>query len=617
MAKGVGKGKASQTFVWIILGLLIVGLAGFGATSFTGGGSAVARVGETEVTIDDYARALQTELRDVQARAGRSIPLSEARNFGLDQIVLSRLVGAAALEDQAAGAGVSVGDMRIAEEVQRTPAFLGIDGSFDPESYRFALEQNGLSVREYEESLRTDIASQIVRAGIAGGVEAPAPYVDTLLAFLREEREVTWAALTEADLADPVPDPTMADLEAFHSENAEAFTQPETKVLTVAALTPDMLLDGIDIDDATLRDVYDERRSEFETPERRLVERLVFSTEAAAADARAAIDAGTTTFEALVEERGLTLADVDLGDVRADDLGGAAEAVFGVDGPGLAGPAASNLGPALFRVNAILPATSVSFEDARDELFEELASERARRTILDEITPIDDLLAGGATLEELAAETDMELSSLDWRPGEAEGLAGYEEIRRAAAEVAEGDFPELIELDDGGLAAIRLDEIRPPMLQPLAEIEDEVSTGWRVQELGFRLAARAREIAQAIEGGRDMAAFDLDLQWDRDLIRTGFIEGAPASFIPTIFEMEPGEVRVIEGPGEAVIARLEEVRAPNLDDPDTAQIRGLLEGQIAQSLSEDILIGFMTAARDSAGVDINQSAINAVHSSFP
>ena len=617
MAKGVGKGKASQTFVWIILGLLIVGLAGFGATSFTGGGAAVARVGDAEVTIDEYARALQSELRAVQAQAGRSIPLSEARNFGIDQIVLGRLVGAAALDNEAAEAGVSVGDERIAEEVRQTPSFQGIDGEFDPETYRFALQQNNLTVREYETTLRDEISRQILQAGIAGGVAAPAPYVDTLMGFLAEERDVTWAALDEGHLAEPIPDPTLSELEAFHSENAAMFTLPETKVLTVAALTPDMLIDTIEIDEALLREIYDERRDEYETPEHRLVERLVFSDESAAEAARAAIEAGETSFEALVEERGLTLSDIDLGDVTADDLGAAAEAVFALDGPGLAGPVLTRLGPALFRVNAVLPATTIPFEEAEAELREEYASERARRIIQDEIQPVDDLLAGGATLEELAAETAMELSTLEWRPDLAEGLAGYEAIRDAAAAVEEGDFSDLIELEDGGIAALRLDETLEPRLRPLAEIEEEVAEAWRRELLGDRLAARAREIAGEIEAGRDMAAFDLDIEWDRGLTRGDFVDGTPSEFLPVVFEMEVDEVRAIAGDGQAIVARVDDIRAPDMDDPDTARIRDLVAEQARQALADDLLLGFMNAARADAEVDIDQSAINAVHSSFP
>ena len=192
--------------------------------------------------------------------------------------MLGRLVGAAALDNEAAEAGVSVGDERIAEEVRQTPSFQGIDGEFDPETYRFALQQNNLTGAR----IRNDPARRDLPADPAGrhrrpASRRPAPYVDTLMGFLAEERDVTWAALDEGHLAEPIPDPTLSELEAFHSENAAVFTLPETKVLTVAALTPrhahrhDRDRRGV----ACAR-IYDERRDEYETPEHRLVERLVF-----------------------------------------------------------------------------------------------------------------------------------------------------------------------------------------------------------------------------------------------------------------------------------------------------------------------------------------------------
>lgn len=612
----MAKRKASETVVWIIMGLLAVSLMGFGATSFSGGGAAIAKVGDAEVTAEEYFRSLNQELRALQAQAGRAIPLSEARGFGIDQAVLARLLGAAALSDQAGLAGVSVGDARVDEEIKRNPAFVGISGGFDVEAFQYTLEQNNLSPGDYAETIRTEIASQILQASIAGGLNAPAPYVDALMGFLREERDVTWAEITQTDLSEPVPEPTEADLEQFHSENEAAFTLAETKVLSIAALTPDMLIDSFDIDDAELREIYDERINLYVTPERRLVERLVFSDDATAEAARARLDSGEVTFDDLVNERGLTLSDVDLGDVTERDLGEAAEAVFGIDLPGVVGPAPSPLGPALFRMNVILAANTIEFEDVRDSLFEEVATERARRVIVDEISPVDDLLAGGATLEELAAETEMTLSTVDWRPGTDEGLTAYEAIRQAASIVADGDFPEVIELEDGGIAALRLDETRPPALQPLDEVRDRVVEGWRTQELGFRLAARANAIADA--GIDTPAPGGLPVfQTDSGLFRNGFVEGTPAAFLPTAFEMEPGETRVIEAPGQAFVVRLDAVRPPSEDDEDASAIRTAIEQQTAQSISNDIMITFMDAARNEAGVDINQAAINAIHAQFP
>ncbi|NCM98254.1 MAG: peptidyl-prolyl cis-trans isomerase, partial [Rhodobacterales bacterium] len=105
-----------------------------------------------------------------------------------------------------------------------------------------------------------------------------------------------------------------------------------------------------------------------------------------------------------VAGRGLTLADIDLGDVSQSDLGAAGEPVFALTGPGVVGPLQSDLGPALYRMNAILAAQETSFDQARDQLVVEFQLDAARRAIGDRAEAINDALAGGATLEDLARE---------------------------------------------------------------------------------------------------------------------------------------------------------------------------------------------------------------------
>src|SRR5690606_36501056 len=127
------------------------------------------------------------------------------------------------------------------------------------------------------------------------------------------------------------------------------------------------------------------------------------------------VSAGEISFDDLVVERGLALEDADMGDVSEAQLGAAGAAVFALEEPGqVVGPLPSNVGPSLFRMNAILNAQEVPFEEARDELRAELASDTARRAIVDQLENFDDLLAGGATLEEMAAETPMELGTIAW-----------------------------------------------------------------------------------------------------------------------------------------------------------------------------------------------------------
>ena len=65
------------------------------------------------------------------------------------------------------------------------------------------------------------------------------------------------------------------------------------------------------------------------------------------------------------------------------------------------GPLNTSLGPALFRINGVLPAQETSFEDARDTLQDELALDRAARIIDALVDDLDNEMAGGAVLEEI------------------------------------------------------------------------------------------------------------------------------------------------------------------------------------------------------------------------
>ncbi len=203
--------------------------------------------------------------------------------------------------------------------------------------------------------------------------------------------------------------------------------------------------------------------------------------------------------------------------------------------PALSGPLPSSLGPALFRVNAILSASETSFEDAREELEAEYAADRASRLILDMRDQVDDLLAGGATLEELADETELVLGKIDWRQDVTDGIGAYQEFRDAALITEEGDFPELFEIEESGLFALRVDEVRPPELQSLQAVRPEVIEAWELAETARLAEARAQEAARAIRDGREMAGLDLPLRADMGIGRNAFLDDAPAGMVDGVF----------------------------------------------------------------------------------
>lgn len=612
----MAQSKTSKTFVWILMALLILGLGGFGVTNLSGTVHTIGTVGDKDITVDDYARALQEELRALEAQTGQSLPFVQAQAFGIDRLVLSRLATTRALDAENDRLGISIGDENLREELMAIRAFQGLDGSFDRDAYSFAIDQAGISESEFEDSVRADTARSLLQGAIVSGLPMNAAYADAVIKYIAEERDFTWSALTADNLTRPVAAPTETEITTYYNANQDQFMVPATRQITYAWLNPDMILDQVEIDETALQTLYEDRDAEFNRPERRLVERLAFADEAAAQKALDDIAAGTTTFEDLVTNRGLDLADVDLGDVTEADLGEAGAAVFLTPTGGIAGPAPTNLGPALFRVNAILAAQSTPFEDARAILREELAADRARRLIDAQIGDIDDLLAGGATLEEVSEETDMELGTLDWHPSADHPLAGYEDFRATAAAVTEDDFPQVEVLEDGGIFALRLEGETESQPAPLADVRDAVVAALSSERTTAALTDLVETLRPRLNDGTSFTSFGFTAIEETGMDRGGFIPGAPQDFLTTVFEMTPGELRVIESDTGVIVVRLNDVTAPNTDEPQIAALKANITAQLSSGVSQDVFQAYAEALQTMYPAEINQQALNAVHAQF-
>ena len=615
MAKA--KGKSANIFVWIILGLLIIGLAGFGVDGFGGSVRSIGKVGDRDIPVHSYFRALQQEIRAIEQQTGQALPFREVQAMGLDRAVLAQVVTVAALENEAERLGVSVGDETVRDEVLAIPAFRSLDGSFDREAYRFVLQQEGWSEREFEDRLRLELARGILQSGAVAGAPAPRAMTDLIHGWLGERRTIDVITLDRSDLAEPVPAPTDAQLRAFHSANPDLFTLPEARRITYAWLTPEMLMDEVEIDDAALREAYRLRAAEFDQPERRIVERLVFADATTAAAARARIDSGEADFSEIVAERGLALEDTDMGDVTEADLGEAGSAVFALPGPGVVGPLPSPFGPALYNVVAILAAQQIPFEDAVPELRESLALDRARRIIADRFDDYEDILAGGATLEQLARETALETGRIDLRPDSRDGIAAYEAFRSAAEAVRQGDFAEMRPLEGGGVFALRLDEIVPPAIEPFDDVVVRVIEGWDLAEARDRVLSHAEEVLTALQGNDTPETLGLLPDTHTEVLRRDRLPDLPPGLLRSAFAAAENEWRLVQGRESAVhLVSVREVLPAATEDAEAAATRDAIARELRASVAEDVFAAWARQLEREAGIRLDSAAIEAVHGQF-
>lgn len=602
----MAKKKRGNIVVYGILILIIAGLGGLGATNFGGGSTTVATVGDATIVAQDYARALDAQLRQLSERTGQRLTFQQAQSLGADRAALSRLVRDTAIAEEARELGLSVGDETVRARILDVPAFQGA-GGFQREAYEFALDRAGFTVREFETQIRNEASAGLLSAAVSSGLQAPDAFIDTLFDFARETRDIAWVRLTEDNLIEPLPEPSDDELRAFHAEHVENYVSRETRIADVAWIAPEDVADGLEVSDDQARALYDARIEDFVQPPRVLAERLVFRTEEAAAEALARIETGEATFDELVVERGLSIDDVDLGEVTEDDLGATGPAVFALEEPGVTGPLPSSLGPALYRVNAILEAREVPFEEVRDELATEAALDRARRLLLETGARIEDLLAGGAGVEDIAAKTELRAERVEFDGLAEDGVMGYENFRDAIGSMEPGALPELVPLEDGGLAVVALAEIVSPAPLDFEAAREDVAQDWAQAETEARLRSRAEAL------GGDLDTAGVEVTRTKDLQRGGFVDGTPPGFTETAFAMEEGETRILGEAGEVWALTVEAVNPADREAAEAALILERLRAEATQGMASDALDAFIRAIMAKTPVSVNQSAINAVH----
>ena len=594
---------------WILLGFILLGLGGWGVRSFSGpGGGTIGSVGKVGIGANDYARALRSEMENVQAQTGQPVNAAAARAMGLMPAVQQRLITAAALEAEAQDIGLSVGDERVAKQIAAAPGFGG-PGGFDRARYQETLRRQGLTADRFEHDVRMDEARLIQQRAVAGSTVAPAGAAAETTRWLTQTRDLGWAEITPAALPAPVAAPDEAALKAWHQANAARFTAPETRRIRYAWLTPDMLEGKVQLDEAALRAAYDQRKAEFQQPERRMVDRLVYPDMASAEAAKARLDKGEASFDTLVAERGLDRASIDLGEVSEAALGAAGAAVFAPQQNGVVGPVQTDLGPALFSVNAILDPVNVSFEEARDDLRGEAAADKARRDIEEQSGAISDLLAGGATLDDLAKETPMQVGTIDWQAATtpaAGSIATYPAFRSAAAALKQGDYPVLTPLDDGGIFAAVLEGVTPPALIPFEQVKDKVLADWTAAETQRRMLELAEQQRLAAASGTPVPG----MQTAAALGRDGAIDNVPAEVVARGFALaEAGDSAVVDADGRVFVVTLEAVHDADPKAPQVQEVATAVQKRLSQTLAEDYFDYYARALIAGHGLKLDQSAI--------
>lgn len=616
--------KSASTWVAkVLITLLVLSFAIWGVNDFVGGinRTTIATVGETTVSAERFDRALSIEISRLQRQIQQPVSLSQATAFGIPNQVISQLVTEAALDDVARKLNLGVSDDKLRDDIGNNPSFRGPDGRFDRTFLEQILRSNNMTESEFVSDQRAFSERRQLAESVAGGVGVPETLLKAVHAYRNEVRTIRAISLDSSDLT-ALPEPNDDDLASYFEENKSAYRAPEYRSVALIHLTLEDVMDADAVSDDDARRIYEERLDSFSEPEKRRVEQLVFSSKDEADAGKAALDGGTS-WEALLKQRNVTTADIDLGLVAREDMidSTIADAVFSLPDSGISNVIEGRFGPVLARVTEVQPASTKSFEDVAQQIKQEISRDEAIDQIFIVRDAVEDSIAGGARLSEVASANDLTLRTVT---GVSQnGLDQDDTIVSdlpLSSELLRGVYETEINIEnpplegDNEFVWYEVTDIMPDRERTLDEVTDRVRADWIRDETAKALDELAAELSGNLSS--DIAFTSLaqsrakPIQSLEDITRLNGKEGLSAENIATVFETRSGSFGFLT-PADAtqrLVYQLTDATVPAyFREEQTAQ-------QIAQAagpaIENELLTQYVAELQTNLGISLNQPLLN-------
>jgi peptidyl-prolyl cis-trans isomerase D len=624
MLRGIRKASSNwlgRAVMGVVMFFLAASFAVWGINDiFRGfGRSYLAKVGDTEISADQFRQAYNDRLRQLSQEIGRPIPPEQANALGLGRQVLGQMIADAGLDQIAHKMRLGIPLAEIVKRVMSDPHFHTATGQFDNTLFQYFLRNIGFSEQRFFDEQRRLIPRREIRDAISSGVQVPKAYLDAVDQFQNQERSIDYLTLGPAQAGD-IAEPTAEELSKYFDGRKIMFRAPEYRKIATLAVIPVELAKSIEVSDADVKKAYDENIKAYTTPERRHVEQIVFPTMAEAQAASDHIKSGTS-FAALAAERGLKEADFDLGTVAKSAVvdPAVADAAFSLKEGEVSAPVNGRFGTVLVTVLKIEPEVIKQLNVVAPFIHTDIALERAKTKVQEIHDQIEDARAGGATLGEAAKKLNLTMVTLDVDRSGRDQAGKPAATIPAAGNVLNAAFSSDVGVDaypvdaEGGYVWYEVQAVTPSRDRKLDEVKNEVEQRWRDDEIAKRLRDKATDLFDKAKNGN---AFDtlataagIKVEKAADLKRGTTSPGVSPRVIDAVFHTAKDAFGDSEGskPTEWIVFRVTDVKTPAFDSKSAEGKK--IDQFLQRSVTEDVFAQYLAWAQAYLGTTVNQAVL--------
>ncbi len=490
----------------IIPSFVLFGVDGY--SNMSDRGAVVAKVGDMEITQQEWDAMHQQEVDRIRASApnldAKLLGSEEARYASLERMVNDRLISVAA-EKQL----LVTSDQRLANYLQQDPSIAslrGPDGKLDMDRYRQLAASQGMTPEMLEARVRRDLSNQQVLASLHTSAVASQRQTDTALQAFLQRREIQIQRFEPAAFAAKVQ-VTDADLEKFYQAQSERFRSPESADVEFLVLNAAALAKSIQLPEQDVKTYYEQNLQRLSGQEQRRARHILINAgkDAPAADrekARAKADA------LLADARKDPKAFAELARKNSNDPGSAAnggdldffakgamvksfeDAAFALKKGEISALVETEFGFHIIQLTDIKTPAAPSLEALRPQLEADLREQQAKRQFAELAETFSNSVYEQAdTFKPVAEKLKLSIQQaqgLGRTPTPAiQGVMANPKILEALfaeESISKRRNTAAIELGNNTLVSARIVNYRAAAVRPFADVKDAVRTQFMLEQ---------------------------------------------------------------------------------------------------------------------------------------
>jgi peptidyl-prolyl cis-trans isomerase D len=608
--KAMRQGAAGGVTKFIIFGFLMMAVGGMVLMDVGGffrsggvGSSDVAKVAGEKISLPSFDRSLRRQLSQL------GIGPQEAYRAGFVEQMVGSEIRTRLMAKAGHDLGIVIDDKRVARQIKDMLGPMVQPGQDPRDVLKQILMNQGMSEGELARAISQEILIGLINQTVQGGfTSVPDELAADLYAFEGETRDVVFVAYPDSELTSIV-EPGDEQLRSLYESLKEvAYATPETRQLKLVRLKTESLKKTIQIDEQEIRDAYDDSIDLYTEKEQRTLEQSIFDSEEQANKVAEKVKAGTGLKSAT---KSVTGRETDYLGEKSFELESIPpeikEMVLAVEKAGsILGPLKTAIGWQVIVVRKISDTQTKSYESVKKEIRDEILENK----LIDEqyalAGTVEDMLAGGAPLDEVKQTVDIEiidLPSVNQYGQDKSGndaLKNHEQAKTFIMEngfaVGEGETSSMTELPDGTFAAVHVDSISPKTYKPFEDVKAEMLKKWMTDQRRLENKIQANEMLESIKKN-NVSAADFAKQKGKTLQTRNDVSRKAQPPKPfdqrswaNLFEAPVGEPFILDIEGGTSIAWVINADLPKTVKTDSAEFKEFKQRLVGATQNEALLM---------------------------